>query len=57
MSLGTVLGLIAIILGVIAGFIHDKILFDPLTWFVLAIALVLVLGGAVLPVFAGRKSD
>jgi hypothetical protein len=55
MTFGQILGLIAIILGVIAGITEDKIVFDALTWFVLAISLVLVLGIGVVPVPGVRQ--
>lgn len=43
--LGVVLGLVCIILGFIVALADVHILFDPLTWFVAAIAFVAVLGG------------
>jgi hypothetical protein len=40
LSITTLLAIVAIILGIITGFIdkEDELLFNPLTWFVLAIA-------------------
>ena len=50
-TLGALAALVCIILGFVAGLVDDKILFDPLTWFVAAIAFA-VLGG---PVVFGRR--
>jgi hypothetical protein len=50
-TLGALAALVCIILGFIAGLVDDKLLFDPLTWFVAAIAFA-VLGG---PVVYQRK--
>jgi len=50
-TLGALAALICIIFGFIAGFVDEKILFDPTTWFVAAIAFA-VLGG---PVVFSRK--
>jgi uncharacterized membrane protein YfcA len=53
MTIGKVLGLISIVLGFIAALVDEDVLFNPLAWFVLAIAFVMVLDGIVLPF--GRK--
>ena len=55
MSFGSVLALVCIILGFISGVADTKILFDALTWFVAAIAVVLALGGVSVGPFAVRK--
>jgi multisubunit Na+/H+ antiporter MnhG subunit len=49
MTIGKVLGLISIVCGFIAAFVEEDFLFNPLAWFVLAIAFVFVLDGIVLP--------
>lgn len=49
MGLGTVLALICIALGFIAGFADEDLLFNSLTWFVAAIAFAVSLGGVALP--------
>jgi hypothetical protein len=45
MSIGTLLGIIALIIGVLVGADVLKLWMVALDWFVLAIALVVVLGG------------
>lgn len=49
MGLGTILALICIALGFIAGFADADLLFNSLTWFVAAIAFAVSLGGVALP--------
>jgi hypothetical protein len=55
MTIGKVLGLISIILGLVVAIVEEDILFNPLAWFVLAIAFVVVLDGIALPF--GRGND
>lgn len=43
MSIGTIAALICIVFGFIAGFSDEDVLFNPLTWFVAAIAFDLAL--------------
>jgi len=55
MTIGKVLGLISIVLGLFIAVVDEKFLISPLEWFVLAIAFVMVLDGIVLP-FGKRPS-
>lgn len=48
MALGTIAALICIVLAFVVGLTDEKIIFDPLTWFVAAVAFAL-LGGPVFP--------
>lgn len=57
MSIGGLLALVCIILGFIVGITEDKLLFDALTWFVAAIALVVTLGGVSLGSFQIRRGE
>jgi hypothetical protein len=56
MTIGKGLGLISIILGLVAAIVEEDVLFNPLAWFVLAIAFVMVLDGIALP-FGGRRGN
>lgn len=55
MSLGRLLGILCILLGFISAIISDAILFSPLTWFVAAIAVVVVLDFVGIPGIAVRR--
>lgn len=56
MTLGQLLGLIAIIVGIVSAVIGKVIVhMNPLDWFVLAIALVVTLGVGVVPVPGMRR--
>jgi hypothetical protein len=47
--MGTILGIVCIVLGFVSAFVSAPILFPPLVWFVAAIAFAVVLNGVALP--------
>jgi hypothetical protein len=57
MSLGTILALICIILGFIVGLADVDLVFDAMSWFVAAIAIVLTLDGVNLGSFAVKRGE
>ena len=55
MTIGALLGLICIAVGFFSAIFDEKVLFDPLAWFVAAIAFVVTLGGVTVPGLMGRR--
>lgn len=57
MSVGGLLALVCIILGFIVGVSDNKIVFDALSWFVAAIAIVMTLGGVAFGGISFKKGE